>query len=149
MRTDHGITAPGHYSTLILTQGTPIFIPVSSLQSVFPWTPSCCRGSRAVWSSSSVVTGSREYICGTRLFPCRSAVAGGGRWRWSQGGKTVTACRMEQKPVCTPRGSALHVPPWPTSSSVSLPQPCFFHFCPVYPHHLQSASGPFSTLQPQ
>lgn len=33
--------ATARYSTLIPIQGTPVFIPVSSLPSVFPWTPSC------------------------------------------------------------------------------------------------------------
>ena len=103
------------------------------------------RGIRAVWVGSSMVMGSREHICAC-LLRCRAAAVGGSQGRLSRGRKTATASRTEQKLVCTRRASALPVPPLPTSSSV---QPCFFRFCPVYPHPLWSASGPFSTLQPQ
>lgn len=140
--------APSCYSTLISIQETLTFMPGSSLPSVFPWTSSCDRGSRAVWISSSVALGSHECICSESL-PMQSCGGMGSQWAWSWGRNTVTASWMEQKLMGTPRASAPHVPPQPTSSRVSLLQPCFFDFCPLYPHPLWSASGPYSTLQPQ
>lgn len=121
--------APSCYSTLISIQETLTFMPGSSLPSVFPWTSSCDRGSRAVWISSSVALGSRECICGESV-SLQSWGGMGSRRAWSWGQKTVTASWMEQKLLGTPRASALHVPPQPTSSRVSLLQPCFFGFCP-------------------